>query len=90
MSSKSKSASSSSKKKKQRNTVEVFVRVRPDVSTAAAPPWVLENTSFASSLVTGSDQGVSFTHLGAGLLQRLEEGYSCTLLAYGQTGSGKT
>ena len=86
----SKTKKGSGKKKKHRNTVEVFVRVRPDVSTTIVPPWVLENTSFASSVVTGSDQGVSFAHLGAGLLKRLEEGYSCTLLAYGQTGSGKT
>ena len=83
--------SSKSKKKKNKSTnVEVSVRVRPDASTTAAPSWVLQNTSFASALVTGSDQGISFAHLGAGLLKRLEQGYSCTLLAYGQTGSGKT
>ena len=84
------SSKSKTKKKKKTTNVEVSVRVRPDASTAAAPPWVLQNTSFVSTLVTGSDQGVSFTHLGAKLLERLEQGYSCTLLAYGQTGSGKT
>jgi uncharacterized protein YggU (UPF0235/DUF167 family) len=71
-------------------TVEVSVRVRPDAETSAIPGWVQSNTSFASKVVTGSDQGIAFRALGDGLLTRLREGFSCTLLAYGQTGSGKT
>ena len=43
---------------------------------------------FPNSIVTGSDQEVAFDLLASDLMERLCEGYSCTLLAYGQTGSG--
>ena len=42
------------------------------------------------AVVTGSDQKVAFDAIAAPLLDKLRDGYSCTLLAYGQTGSGKT
>ena len=46
--------------------------------------------SYPKAIVCGSDQTVAYDALAKNLLQRLEQGYSVTLLAYGQTGSGKT
>ena len=46
--------------------------------------------SYPRAIVCGSDQTVAYDALARNLLQRLEQGYSVTLLAYGQTGSGKT
>ena len=45
---------------------------------------------FATNVVGGSDQEVAFSCLAEELIDRLDEGFSCTLMAYGQTGSGKT
>eukprot|EP00966_Prymnesium_polylepis_P270416 6246937-Prymnesium_polylepis.1 len=42
------------------------------------------------SIVVGSDQAQAYEHIAAPLVDRLLEGYSCSLMAYGQTGSGKT
>ena len=39
---------------------------------------------FPSAVVTGSDQGTAFDAIGGELVDRLLEGYSCSLLAYGQ------
>ena len=43
-----------------------------------------------SSITGGSDQMEVYDAVAGPLVDRLMEGYSCTLMAYGQTGSGKT
>ncbi len=79
--------------------VQVSVRLRPptaDTSAAAVDDngglSVGSRTygGFLSSIVTGSDQRTAFHSVAAPLLDKLRQGYSCTLIAYGQTGSGKT
>ena len=45
---------------------------------------------YAQTVVLGSDQGEAYDSIAADLVERLWEGFSCTLVAYGQTGSGKT
>ena len=45
---------------------------------------------YAQGVVLGSDQGEAYNAIAADLVERLWEGFSCTLVAYGQTGSGKT
>ena len=42
------------------------------------------------NIVVGSDQTTAYDAIAAPLVEKLLEGYSCSLLAYGQTGSGKT
>ena len=83
--------------------VSVSVRIRP--SSTGAPPGVFpseegvvvqnRDASFAvldgfGSIIGGSDQQKAYAAIAAPLVDRLLEGYSCTLMAYGQTGSGKT
>jgi len=82
--------------------IDVFVRVKPNddpdeegVITHSDRQIVVEDSppssfQFASRIVTGSNQVFAFSAIAAKLTQRLQEGFSCTLLAYGQTGSGKT
>jgi hypothetical protein len=80
--------------------IDVSVRIRPlSVGTETSPAEVDHGIGlhigdrhfgFASSIVTGSDQTASFDSIGARILDRLNQGFSCTLLAFGQTGSGKT
>jgi hypothetical protein len=82
------------KKRTRNNTIEVAVRVRPqlqsnDTTTHTVPPAV-RAFSYPSTVVIGSDQSASFDAIGAPLLRRMSQGYNTTLLAYGQTGSGKT
>jgi len=45
---------------------------------------------FHSIVAGGCTQEEAYEAVAAPLLQRLRQGYSCTLIAYGQTGSGKT
>ena len=77
------------------NTIEVSVRVRPDLSATGAglrhevPPSV-QAFKYPSTVILGSDQNACFEAVGAPLLRRMRQGYNTTLLAYGQTGSGKT
>ena len=79
---------------KTRNTIEVAVRVRPDLTAGAAAghavPRAVEAFSYPSAVILGSDQAQCFEAVGAPLLARMDAGYNTTLLAYGQTGSGKT
>ena len=75
------------KARRSQHAIGVSVRVRP--SAYGTPAAVLSQT-FASAVVTGSDQAQTYGALGSELVSRLRAGYSCTLLAYGQTGSGKT
>ena len=79
--------------------VSVSARLRPSVSGTPAARIIGSGAlavgdklheGFLASVVTGSDQSVAYEAIAAPLLQKLREGYSCTLLAYGQTGSGKT
>jgi len=43
-----------------------------------------------ASITDGSDQMDAYEAVARPLVDRLMQGYSCTLMAYGQTGSGKT
>ena len=43
-----------------------------------------------ASITGGSDQMEAYDAVAGPLVDRVMEGYSCTLMAYGQTGSGKT
>ena len=43
-----------------------------------------------ASITGGSDQLDAYDAVAGPLVDRLMQGYSCTLMAYGQTGSGKT
>ena len=45
---------------------------------------------YPSHVVKGSDQALAFEALASNLIERVRDGYNCTLMAYGQTGSGKT
>ena len=76
-------------------TISVSVRVRPSQDKnprelAAEASELLRRAAWARHVVTGSDQAASYAALGEDLVEKLQAGYSCTLLAYGQTGSGKT
>jgi hypothetical protein len=42
------------------------------------------------NIVGGSEQEAMYDAVAAPLVEKLLEGYSCSLMAYGQTGSGKT
>ncbi len=50
----------------------------------------INSFAFAKNVVFGSSQVDSFRSLAGDLVDKLANGYSCTLIAYGQTGSGKT
>jgi hypothetical protein len=84
-----------------KQSIQVSVRIRPAINDdhncltlQNGKLVVLDDggtpTSFhfPSRVVTGSDQVEAFEALASDLLEKLVEGYSCTLLAYGQTGSG--
>ena len=78
------------------NSIEVSVRVRPQLrgnqrtgGTYPVPASV-RAFDYPTAVIVGSDQQSAFDAVGAPLLRRMREGYNTTLLAYGQTGSGKT
>ena len=80
-------------------TIQVAVRVRPPAAADTSSITVdssgvtiagSSQHTYASDIVTGSDQRACFDAVAARLLRKLTDGFSCTLLAYGQTGSGKT
>uniref|UniRef100_A0A7S2CM31 Kinesin motor domain-containing protein n=1 Tax=Haptolina brevifila TaxID=156173 RepID=A0A7S2CM31_9EUKA len=84
--------------------VQVHVRIKPSSTEAVFPSdegvvvehvirgveEVTTHDGFASIVASNCEQEDAFGAIAAPLLDRLREGYSCTLLAYGQTGSGKT
>ena len=81
--------------------VTVSVRIKPSDNPAvfATTNGVLVqrpregsvvHDGFASIIEGDCDQAAAFDAIAAPLLERLHQGYSCTLIAYGQTGSGKT
>ena len=81
--------------------VTVTVRIKPSDNPAvfATTGGVLVqrpregsvvHDGFASIIEGDCDQAAAFDAIAAPLLERLHQGYSCTLIAYGQTGSGKT
>lgn len=80
------------------SSIEVSVRVRPQLGQGAgggsgndhAVPASVQGFSCFRSVIVGSDQQVCFDAVGQPLLSKMNEGYNTTLLAYGQTGSGKT
>lgn len=61
-----------------------------DVADSGAVNLGRETFTYQSSVVRGSDQIMAFDALASRLVNRAQDGYSCTLMAYGQTGSGKT
>lgn len=78
-------------------SISVSIRIKPgsessvvDVDSAGDIHINGRRFGYAKSIVKGSDQLVAYESLGAGLFDKLREGYDCTLLAFGQTGSGKT
>mmetsp|Transcript_19487 Transcript_19487/g.22417 ORF Transcript_19487/g.22417 Transcript_19487/m.22417 type:complete len:547 (-) Transcript_19487:176-1816(-) len=77
--------------------IAVSVRIKPCDQPALAPDArgaivTSDGKLFdrINAVVTGSDQKIAFDAIASPLLDKLRDGYSCTLLAYGQTGSGKT
>ena len=86
------------------STVQVSVRIKPSSTESIFPSAegvvveqvvrgheeVTTHDGFSSIVASDCDQADAFNAIAAPLLDRLREGYSCTLLAYGQTGSGKT
>ena len=85
----------------QAQVVNVAVRIKPGQDVPAVFPSevgvvIKERDASLSvldgfgSIVGGSDQQDAYDAIAAPLVDRLLEGYSCTLMAYGQTGSGKT
>jgi len=80
--------------------VSVSVRLRPmppgdqdnavSVSGSGALSVQGRTYDFPHCIITGSDQAAAYNAIGAPLMEKLREGYSCALIAYGQTGSGKT
>eukprot|EP00505_MAST-04D_sp_SCG-Rhode-Island_P002607 Stramenopile-MAST_4_protein_2607 len=85
--------------KRGSNTIDVAVRVRPNLTSGGrgdadscrhSVPESVQQFSYPSAVIVGSDQCISFDAIGAPLLSKMSAGYNTTLLAYGQTGSGKT
>jgi hypothetical protein len=81
--------------------VNVAVRIKPGTGMPAVFPseegCVIQNKDATlttldgfTCIVGGSDQHNAYAAVAEPLVDRLLEGYSCTLMAYGQTGSGKT
>ncbi len=84
---------------KPHTKIAVSVRIRPleypsqeSLITVNNREICVQEASFSypQTIVQGSDQTAAFTSLAVPILDKLNNGYSCTLLAYGQTGSGKT
>ncbi|KAK3282307.1 hypothetical protein CYMTET_9950 [Cymbomonas tetramitiformis] len=78
--------------------IQITVRVRPgphSVIDVAKDGKVMvfpsgESFGYPSHVVMGSDQRVAYEALASKLIDRVRDGFNCTLMAYGQTGSGKT
>lgn len=87
-------------KSTSQHSINVTVRVRPLTDLLSASTISVDalgqlsvdgkTVRYPSHVICGSEQESSFGVLGTPLLERLREGFNCTLLAYGQTGSGKT
>merc|ERR1711957_1074711 len=82
-----------------KNSISVSIRIRPSHKGALNVAkngqsvhckGTNQNFAYMCDIITGSDQVYAFDKLCGDLLNKLDQGYSCTLLAYGQTGSGKT
>jgi hypothetical protein len=78
--------------------IDVSVRIKPINGSERIAVGVADNKvqvngkqfSYPKAVICGSDQSLSYNVIAKRLLNKLDEGYSVTLLAYGQTGSGKT
>ncbi len=81
--------------------VDVSVKVRPGAAAVGVGPGGRVRVrsgagdeggefGYAAHALGGSDQRGAFRTLALPMVQRLRDGYDCTLMAYGQTGSGKT
>ena len=77
--------------------IDVSVRIKP-TGTDRSAVNVNNNKvqvggkqfSYPKAVICGSNQTIAYNAIAKRLLNKLDEGYSVTLLAYGQTGSGKT
>ena len=77
--------------------IDVSVRIKP-TGTERSAVNVNNNKvqvggkqfSYPKAVICGSNQTIAYNAIAKRLLNKLDEGYSVTLLAYGQTGSGKT
>jgi hypothetical protein len=74
------------------HSVSVAIRLRPPApsETSDGVLAAVGGFRYPSGVLQGSDQAAACAALTDRLLEKLRQGFSCTLLAYGQTGSGKT